>query len=366
MIRGIILTLVFVLPGIAFSQGVRIKDIATFEGVRHNALVGYGLVVGLDGTGDSLRNSPFTEDKMVNILERLGVNIVGEQFRAKNVASVIVTATLTPFARAGSKVDLTVSAIGDASSLRGGTLVMTPLSAADGLIYAVGQGSIIAGGTAAEGDAGRVVRGVPTSGHIPSGAFIEREVGFDFSHVRSLKIALDQADFSTAQKIETALNARMGVNFATMKDAGTITLDLQAIRELSPAKLVAEIENVTVQPETNARVTIDQRSGTIVMSERVRVSRIALSKGQTTITVDEQPIAVQPNPFSEGDTIVVPRTNIRIDNEQQVPLVELKQSTSLTDVVTGLNAMGIQTEDLIDILKTLKTSGALHAELLVM
>lgn len=366
MMRAIILTILLALPQITFAQGVRIKDISTFEGVRTNALVGYGLVVGLDGTGDSLRNSPFTEDKMVNILERLGVNIVGEQFRAKNVASVIVTATLTPFARAGSKVDLTVSAIGDAGSLRGGTLIMTPLSAADGLVYAVGQGSIIAGGAAAEGDAARVVRGVPTSGHIPSGAIVEREVPFEFSQMTSMQIALNTADFSTARKLETAINSRVGASVATMRDAATISLDLSALRKLSPAQAVAEIENISIQPESSARVIIDQRSGTIVMSEDVRVSRIALSKGQTTITVEEQPLAVQPNPFSDGETIVVPRTRATIEDQQQVPLVEIQTGISLTDVVAGLNAIGVNTDDLIDILKTLKAAGALHAELVVM
>jgi flagellar P-ring protein precursor FlgI len=360
-----IVILLFLLPSLVSAQGVRLKDLVDFEGVRANDLVGYGLVVGLDGTGDGLRNAPFTEDIMSNILERLGVNVTGEQFRAKNVAAVIVTAALPPFARAGSRVDVTVSAIGDASSLRGGTLVMTPLNAADGQIYAVAQGSIIAGGIAAEGDAARIVQGVPTAGSIPSGGIVEREVSFDFSQMQSLVLALKNPDFSTAYRVERAVNIAAGTGVATMVDAGTVKITLGGTAQDSPSHLLAQIENLRIEPDTLARVVVDQRSGTIVISENVRVSRVAVSKGNLTLTVQEQPIVVQPNPFAEGETVVVPRSTAQIGNGPAVSLAEVPGSTTLSDVITGLNALGITPNDLIDILKTIKAAGALHAEFVV-
>jgi len=354
------------LPVLSLAQGVRLKDLANFEGVRGNDLVGYGLVVGLDGTGDGLRNSPFTEDMMSNILERLGVNVTGEQFRAKNVAAVIVTGQLQPFARAGGRMDVTVSAIGDASSLRGGTLVMTPLNAADGQIYAVAQGSIIAGGIVAEGDAAKTVQGVPTAGSIPSGAIVEREVAFDFSDMENLTIALKSPDFSTAYRVERAINVAAGNAVAQMSDSGTVLVNLNASTLRSPAHFLAQIENLRVEPDTLARVVVDQRSGTIVISENVRVSRVAVSKGNLTLTVQEQPVVVQPNPFAEGETVVVPRTAAQIENAPAVSLAEVPGGTTLSDVITGLNALGITPNDLIDILKTIKAAGALHAEFVVM
>ncbi|MCK0151708.1 flagellar basal body P-ring protein FlgI [Marivita sp. S6314] len=350
----------------AAAQGVRLKDLAYFEGVRGNDLVGYGLVVGLNGTGDGLRNSPFTEDMMSNILERLGVNVTGEQFRAKNVAAVIVTSKLPEFARAGSRIDVTVSAIGDASSLRGGTLVMTPLNAADGEIYAVAQGSILAGGAVAEGEAAKSVQGVPTSGSIPSGAYVEREVDFDLSALETLNIALKTPDFSTASRIERAINSLVGRQSARMMDSGTVLVDIARAEVVSPAHFVARIENLQIQPDTVARVVVDQRSGTVVISENVRVSRVAIAKGNLTLTVQEQPLVVQPDPFSEGQSVVVPRTTAQIENTPAVSLAEVPTSTTLADVVTGLNALGITPGDLIDILKTIEAAGALHADFIVM
>ena len=228
--------LFWTLLGASVAAGpIRIKDLVDFDGVRGNDLVGYGLVVGLNGTGDGLRNAPFTEEIMTNILERLGVNVTGEQFRPKNVAAVFVTASLPPFARAGSQIDTTVSAIGDASSLLGGTLIMTPLNAADGQIYAVAQGTIIAGGAVAEGDGANVTQGVPTSGVIPSGARIEREIDFELRDLTNLRLALRDADFTTAARIEQAINADFGREVATMLDSGTVTLNVPATRMPSVA-----------------------------------------------------------------------------------------------------------------------------------
>ena len=279
-------------------QAARLKDLVSFDGVRGNDLLGYGLVVGLDGTGDGLRNAPFTEEIMTTVLERLGVNVSGEQFRPKNVAAVIVTATLPPFARAGGTVDVTVSAIGDASSLLGGTLVMTPLNAADGSIYAVAQGTIIAGGVAAKGNAATVTEGVPTSGSIPSGARIEREIDFDFGKLSEVRLALRTPDFTTAARIEKALNSRFRHKVAVMEDAGTVALDIAATGAGSPAHAIGMIENIEVRPEMKARVVVDQRSGTIVIGADVRISRVAVAQGNLTLRIDEAPLVSQPNPFS--------------------------------------------------------------------
>ena len=349
----------------SMAAEVRIKDLVEFDGVRGNDLVGYGLVVGLNGTGDGLRNAPFTEDIMTNILERLGVNVTGEQFRPRNVAAVLVTAELPPFARAGGRIDITVSAIGDASSLLGGTLVMTPLNAADGMIYAVGQGTVIAGGASAEGDGATVIQGVPTSGVIPSGARVEREVAFDFTAMRELRLALRNPDFTTAGRIEGAVNAAFGKQVAYMIDPGTVLVRIDATAAASPAHALGIIEVLTVEPEQKARIVVDQRSGTIVLGEDVRVSRVAVSQGNLTIRIDEQPIVVQPNPFSEGETIVVPRTQAAIEEEPGIGLAEIPPGTTLSEVIAGLNALGVSPRDMIDILKTMKAAGALHAEFIV-
>lgn len=349
----------------AWSNAIRIKDLVEFDGVRGNDLVGYGLVVGLNGTGDGLRNSPFTEEIMSNILERLGVNVAGEQFRPKNVAAVLVTASIPPFARTGSQIDVSVSAIGDAKSLLGGTLIMTPLNAADGQIYAVAQGAIIAGGASAEGDAGSVVQGVPTAGVIPSGARIEREIEFELSSLETLRLALREPDFTTAGRIEQAINGQLGRRVALMLDSGTVRLDLRSAGTRSPAHALSRIENILVEPERKARVVVDQRSGTIVMGEDVRISRVAVSQGNLTLRIEEAPLAIQPNPFAQGDTIVVPRTNAEITEEPGIGLAEIRPGTSLSEVIAGLNALGVSPRDMIDILKSIKAAGALHAEFVV-
>jgi flagellar P-ring protein precursor FlgI len=351
--------------GVTHAAPIRLKDLVEFDGVRGNDLVGYGLVVGLNGTGDGLRNAPFTEEIMTNILERLGVNVTGEQFRPKNVAAVLVTASMPPFSRIGGKVDVTVSAIGDASSLLGGTLVMTPLNAADGQIYAVAQGTIIAGGAAAEGDAAQVVQGVPTSGVIPSGARIEREIDFALSSLETLRLALREPDFTTAARIETAINQTFGRRVALMLDSGTVRLDVASTGSRSPAHMLGRIENILVQPERKARVVVDQRSGTIVMGQDVRISRVAVSQGNLTLRVEEAPVVVQPNPFAEGETVVVPRTAADIEEEEGIGLAEVPPGTSLSEVIAGLNALGVAPRDMIDILKSIKAAGALHAEFVV-
>ena len=367
MLRKVLLTLLLAasLAAPAIAAPIRLKDLVEFDGVRGNDLVGYGLVVGLNGTGDGIRNAPYTEEIMSNLLERLGVNITGEQFRPRNVAAVLVTATLPPFARAGGRIDVTVSAIGDASSLLGGTLVMTTLTAADGQIYAVSQGTVIAGGAAAEGEAAQVVQGVPTSGVIPAGARVEREIDFDFSQLSVLRLALRTPDFTTADRIETAVNRAFGRSVARMLDAGTVEIDIDATGARSPAHAISRMENVLVEPQRRARVVVDQRSGTIVMGEDVRISRVAVSQGNLTLRIEEAPVAVQPNPFSPGQTVVLPRTEAELQEEPGIALAEVPTSTSLSDVVEGLNALGVGPRDMIDILKSIKAAGALHAEFIV-
>lgn len=366
---NLFLILLLALAGLA-GQGaaaapVRLKDLVEFDGVRGNDLVGYGLVVGLNGTGDGIRNAPFTEEIMTNILERLGVNITGEQFRPKNVAAVLVTATLPPFARTGSHLDVTVSAIGDATSLLGGTLVMTPLNAADGQIYAVSQGTVIAGGAAAQGEAASVTQGVPTSGSIPAGARVEREIDFDFRRLSNIRLALRTPDFTTAGRIEQAINREFGRRAAVMLDAGTVQLDIGATRMSSPAHALGRIENIVVEPERRATVVVDQRSGTIVMGEDVRISRVAVSQGNLTLRIEEAPLAVQPNPFADGQTVVVPRSRASVNEEPGIGLAEVPGGTSLSEVIAGLNALGVSPRDMIDILKSIKAAGALHAEFIV-
>jgi len=342
----------------------RLKDLVEIEGVRGNDLVGYGLVVGLNGSGDGIRNSPFTEKALSNLLERLGVNVTGESIRPKNVAAVIVTATLPAFARAGSRIDVTVSAIGDAKSLLGGTLVMTPLNAADGEIYAVAQGPIIAGGVSAEGAAASAQIGVPTAGAIPGGARVEREIDFTFADMPRIRLALREPDFTTAARIEAAVNEALGAQVATMGDAGTVALDLGAAGE-SPARLISRIENLPIAPASRARVVVDQRSGTIVLGADVTISEVAVAQGSLSIRVTETPLPSQPNPFAKGETLVVPRTDIGISQGADNRMALVAGNVTLADLVDGLNALGVGPRDMIDILKAIKAAGALHAELLV-
>ena len=364
---SILSALAFVLAvvGAADAASVRIKDIVNVQGVRGNDLVGYGLVVGLNGSGDSLRSIPFTEDSLINLLERLGVNIEGEDVQAKNVAAVIVTATLPPFARSGSEIDATVSAIGDAKSLLGGTLVLTPLLAADGNVYAVAQGTVIAGGFVASGRAESVTQGVPTSGVVASGARIEREVDFALDELRSVRLALRNPDFTTARRIEGAINREVGLEVARILDSGTIDVAVPGVFADRVAAFVSAIENLAVTPDQPARVVVDQRSGTIVVGADVRISEVAVSQGNLTVRVTETPQVSQPNPFGEGRTVVVPRTDVEVDTQASNRIAVLGEGATLAELVQGLNALGIGPRDLIDILSAIKAAGALHAEFVV-
>lgn len=363
--RLLALLVLLLLPLSVEAASIRIKDLVEFDGVRGNDLVGYGLVVGLNGTGDGIRNAPFTEEIMSNVLERLGVNVTGEQVRPKNVAAVLVTASLPAFARSGREIDVTVSAIGDAKSLLGGTLVMTPLKAADGEIYAVAQGTIIAGGVSASGQAASVTRGVPTSGTIPSGARVEREVAFELDSLREVRLALRTPDFTTASRIEASINREFHRRVARMTDSGTVSVDLGQAGASNAAHVISRIENIRIEPEQKARVVIDQRSGTIVIGEDVRISRVAVSQGSLTLRIEETPMVSQPNPFARGETVVVPRTNASIEQGGGSKIAEIASTSSLSDVVAGLNALGVPPRDMIDILNSIHAAGALHAEMVL-
>ena len=363
MVRALVpAMLLALLPG-AVDAASRVKDIADFEGVRTNMLVGYGLVVGLNGTGDSLRNSMFTQESLVAMLERLGVSTRGNALNTKNVAAVMVTATLPPFARQGSRIDVAVSALGDSKSLQGGTLLVTPLLGADGEAYAVAQGALSVGGFEAQGEAETVTRGVPTAARIPAGAIIEREVGFALDDLTLIRLALRNPDFTTAERIAAAINGRLGAATARAVDSATITLPVPAAYVGRVAQLLGEIEQLPVEPDTVARILIDERSGIIVMGDNVQISRVAVAQGNLTVRVTETPQVSQPNPLADGRTVEVPRTEIAIDDQAGNRMVALEPGVTLKDLVDGLNALGVGPRDLIGILQAIKAAGALQAEI---
>ncbi|MEM6627272.1 MAG: flagellar basal body P-ring protein FlgI [Pseudomonadota bacterium] len=348
------------------EAGSRLKDIVDIEGVRDNQLLGYGLVVGLNGTGDSLRNSPFTEQSLEAMLERLGVNTRAANLNTNNVAAVMVTANLPPFSANGGRIDVTVSALGDADSLEGGTLLVTPLLGADGQAYAVAQGSVAVGGFTASGDSGSgVTQNIPTNGRIPNGAVIERELPFNIAAQTTLRLSLRNPDFTTAQRIAMAINAYLGAPAAKANDPATVRLVRPNMYPGDMATLLSEIERLEVEPDQPAKVIINESTGVIVMGDNVRVSTVAIAQGNLTIQVQETPAVSQPNPFAEGDTVVVPQTDVGVSNDY-ADLTYLEGGLPLRDLVSGLNALGVTPRDMISILQALKTAGALQAEIEVM
>ena len=343
----------------------RIKDLANIEGVRQNQLIGYGLVVGLNGTGDTLNNIPFTKQSLQAMLERMGVNIRGATIRTGNVAAVMVTGNLPPFATQGTRMDVTVSALGDAKSLQGGTLLVTPLLGADGNVYAVGQGSLAIGGFAAEGEAAKITRGVPTVGRISNGAIIEREIDFALNRLPNVRLALRNADFTTAKRIAAAVNDYLGTKSAEPLDPSTVALNIPEEFKGNVVALLTEIEQLQVEPDLPAKIIIDERSGIIVMGRDVRVSTVAIAQGNLTITISESPQVSQPNPLSNGQTIVTPRSRVGvIEDGKKLALV--RNGVSLQQLVDGLNALGIGPRDMIAILQAIKAAGAIQADIEVM
>lgn len=370
----IILALLAAVAGLTavFAAGMaeaasRIKDLTNVEGVRENQLVGYGIVVGLKGTGDSLNNSPFTRQSLVAMLERLGVNTRGANMRTANVAAVMVTGNLLPFATQGTRMDVTVSALGDAGSLQGGTLLVTPLMGADGEVYAVAQGSVAIAGFAAEGAAASITRGVPTVGRISNGALVEREIEFRLHETRSLRLALRNPDLTTAARMAKTINDFVGQRTAAATDPGTVRIVLPVSYGGTIVQLLTDIENLRVEPDQVAKVVIDEKSGIIVMGRDVRVSTVAIAQGNLTVTISETPQVSQPEPMSRnGETVVVPRTDVAVDDEANRKFAVLRDGITLQELVDGLNALGVGPRDMIAILQSIKAAGALQAEIEVM
>ncbi len=347
----------------ALAASARIKDIVDVEGVRDNMLIGYGLVVGLNGTGDSLNNSPFTEQSLTGMLERMGVNTRGTNLRTKNVAAVMVTATLGAYAAQGTRIDVTVSAMGDSKSLLGGTLLVTPMMGADGEVYAVAQGPIAVSGFTAQGQGASVTRGVPTSGRISSGAIVEREIQFSLAELPVLRLSLRNPDFTTAQRVATAINIQLRGNRAQATDPASVLINVPDSRRGDVVGLVTEIEQLRITPDQVARVVVDEKSGVIVMGENVRISTVAIAQGNLTIRITETPQVSQPGPFSQGQTAVVPRTDIQVDEQSNNRLAVMNAGVTLQELVQSLNALGVGPRDMIAILQSIKAAGALQAEI---
>lgn len=345
----------------------RIKDIVTFEGVRENQLVGYGLVVGLNGTGDSLKNGHFTKQSLLAMLNRLGVKPTEAGLSSKNVAAVMITANLPPFARQGTQIDVTVSALGDADNLMGGTLLVTPLLGADGEVYAVAQGQVAVSGFKAAGQGQTITQGVPTSGRIANGGIVEREIGFDLAGMESVELNLRNPDFTTARRVADAVNAFLGTSAASASDPSTVNVQVPKQYNKRVVDLLTDIEQLRIEPDQLARVVINERSGVIVMGENVRISTVAIAQGNLTIRITETPQVSQPGPFANvGDTTTVARTQIDVAQGEEKRLAILEPGVSLQELVNGLNALGIGPRDMIVILQAIKAAGALQAQIEVM
>jgi flagellar P-ring protein FlgI len=346
--------------------GTRIKDIATVQGVRSNQLVGYGLVIGLNGTGDSLRNSPFTEQSLQSMLDRMGINVRNAKARTRNVAAVIVTAELPAFIGRGSRIDVTVSSLGDATSLLGGSLILTPLSGADNRIYAVAQGPLAVSGFASVGKAETVTQGVPTVGRIPNGALVELEGPGQFAEEKVLVLELRNPDFKTAVGIADAINRHMHATYGLIRvarenDLRTVTLNRPQI--FSAARFMAEIGELPIQPDAPARVVIDERTGTVVIGKDVQISTVAVAHGSLTVRVTETPRVSQPGPFSKGETVIVNESHVMA--QQKGGNFAIVRGTNLQALVSGLNQIGLKPTGIIAILQAIKSAGALQADLVV-
>jgi len=366
MIRSFLLGLAIAVGVVGGAEAMsRIKDVAVLQSARDNQLVGYGLVIGVQGTGDGLRGSPFTEQSMRAMLENLGVSTQGGASRSRNVAAVIVTANLPPFVQSGARIDVSVASMGDATSLAGGTLIMTPLRAPDGEIYAVAQGPVIVSGFTAQGQAEQLTQGVPTAGRVPNGAIVERQVPASFAADTTMTLQLRNPDFSTAVRITDAINdyavSRFGKRVAAEQDARTVLIHRPV--DITAARFYAELENLVIESDAPARVVVDERTGTIVIGQQVRISRVAISHGALTVRITEMPRVVQPEPFSRGDTAVEPFTTIEAD--QPDGRVAMLDGPDLETLVSGLNRLGVKPDGIIAILQGIKSAGALQAELVL-
>jgi flagellar P-ring protein precursor FlgI len=363
MKRFIISTLLLLLLSNA-AQAARIKDLAAFEGVRDNQLVGYGIVVGLNGSGDS-DQARVQLQSVVTMLERMGVSVNVNLIKVKNVAAVMVTATLPPFAKQGNKLDVLVSSLGDAKSVAGGTLIMTPLKGADNQVYAVAQGSVLTNSFAFAGQGASAQKNHPTAGRIPAAALVERELPNTLLGKSTLRLNLNQADFTTATRIAGVINDKFKSSVASNSDPGSVTLQIPESYANRTVEFVAALENLEVKPDTMAKVVLNERTGTIVMGENVRISTVAVSHGNLSLVIRETPQVSQPAPFSKtGETVVVPRSDLKV-KEEISRLTVMPEGSSIGDVVRALNALGVTPRDLISILQAVKAAGALQAELTI-
>ncbi len=349
------------------ARAERIKDLADVAGVRTNQLVGYGLVVGLDGTGDQTSQTPFTVQSIKSMLQQFGVTLpAGQNLQLKNVAAVTINAELPPFAKPGQTIDVTVSSIGNAKSLRGGTLLMAPLKGADGQVYAIAQGNLVVSGLGASGsDGSKITVNIPSAGRIPNGATVERTVATAFGNSNSLVLNLHSSDFTTANRVATAINTAIGPGTASPVDATSVRVN--APRD--PGQRVAYmsmLENLPVQPgEAPARIVINSRTGTVVIGQHVRVMPAAVSHGNLVVTITESPQVSQPAPLSGGQTAVVPRSSVKIEQQGKDHMFLFNPGVSLDDIVRAVNQVGAAPGDLVAILEALKDAGALSAQLIV-
>ena len=344
------------------AHAIRIKDLASFEGVRDNQLMGYGLVVGLNGTGDSDQTKIQTQS-VVNMLERMGITTTVNDIKIKNVAAVMVTATLPPFAKQGNRLDVLVSSIGDAKSIAGGTLIMAPLKGADNQIYAVAQGSILTNSFAFGGQGATAQKNHPTAGRVPNGALVERELPNTLTGKSILNLNLSVADFTTASRIVIAINDKFKSAVAASSDPGSVTLAIPEAYKNRAVEFVASLELLEIKPDLVARVVLNERTGTIVMGENVRISTVAVTHGSLTLVIKETPQVSQPSPLSKtGETKIVPRTDLKVEEDNR-RLMVLQEGASIGDVVRALNLLGVTPRDLISILQAVKSAGALQADL---
>lgn len=359
-------TLLILLPFHAAHAASRLKDVVNFEGVRDNMLVGYGLVVGLNGTGDSLTNAPFTERSLIGMLERLGINSSSDftTIKTKNIAAVMVTATLPPFSAQGARIDVVVSTMGDAKSLQGGTLLVTPLQGADGEVYAVAQGSVSSGFSASGASGSSITKGVPTAGRIADGAIVEREIAFHLADLNTMRLSLRNPDFTTSERVAQVINDHLKSPVAKALDSATVNLAVPADKRGDIVGFMTDIEQLKVVPDEIAKVVIDEQSGVIVMGESVHINTVAIAQGNLTIKISETPQVSQPNPLSQGGTTqVVQRSDINVDESKGNKMAMLQGGVSLQDLVQSLNALGIGPRDMIQILQSIKAAGALQADL---
>ncbi len=359
----VILTLLFIFGYSTCVSGARIKDIASFKGVRSNQLIGYGLVIGLNGTGDG-NSTQFTTQTLANMMEHLGIHTLPEKIKVDNVAGVIVTANLPPFSKKGSTLDVLVSSIGDATSLQGGTLVMTPLKGADNNIYAVAQGALLVGGFASSGAAGGgAQKNHPTVARIPGGALVERELNFDFNSLTDITIALDRPDFTTALRVSDAINNTLGIKNAVPVDAGTVKIKIPETYAGNHVTLVSSLEQIEIQPDMQAKIVLSERTGTVIMGEKAMISPIAISHGNLSVEIKERKNVSQPAPFSDGETVVTPDSEVNVTEENNRLLLIRPEKADIGSVVKALNAIGVSPRDLITVFQAIKASGALQAEL---